>query len=130
MKYPEMNWGKMEAILNKLGGKNGVRRFLAGEVTLKAIPRTFKVWKTIKVGTFTTKEHLLETLQKSCRFAEDGGYKTPTIRHWAGQMLMSDGFTLNEKQEEVDLVLVSVAELGFKDGAKSIEMTNKTFGIK
>jgi hypothetical protein len=121
MKYNEMTFGRMEAILNKLGGKNGVNRFLAGEVTLKAVSRTFNVWKTIKVGTFTA-ENLFETLQKSCRFAENGGQKIPTIRHWASQMLMADGFTLKEKQEDVDLVLISVADLGFKQGAPSKEV--------
>lgn len=47
MKYPDLNLGTMEAIVNKLGGMEGVRRFLAeyfretGEVTIQipALPR-------------------------------------------------------------------------------------------
>jgi len=35
-KYPEMDWGTMEAIVNKLGGMEGVKRFLSDGLTLKA----------------------------------------------------------------------------------------------
>ncbi|MDP3645570.1 MAG: hypothetical protein Q8R25_00575 [bacterium] len=34
MKYPKMEWGRIEAIVNKLGGEGGVDRFLAGEFVL------------------------------------------------------------------------------------------------
>ncbi|MES2060096.1 MAG: hypothetical protein V4438_03635 [Patescibacteria group bacterium] len=32
MKYPNMDWGTMEAVVNRLGGEEGVARFLRGEV--------------------------------------------------------------------------------------------------
>jgi hypothetical protein len=37
MKYAEMNWGTMEAVVNKLGGLDGVQHFLRGdaEVVIK-----------------------------------------------------------------------------------------------
>jgi hypothetical protein len=34
MKYPEITWGRMEAVVNKLGGMDGVDRFLRGEPTV------------------------------------------------------------------------------------------------
>lgn len=34
MKYPKMEWGIMEAVVNKLGGMEGVARFLRGELTV------------------------------------------------------------------------------------------------
>ena len=34
MKYPTIDWGKMEAIINKLGGLEGVEKFLRGELVI------------------------------------------------------------------------------------------------
>jgi len=31
MKYPKMQWGRMEAVINKLGGESGVDQFLSGQ---------------------------------------------------------------------------------------------------
>lgn len=36
MKYGELNLGQIEALVNKLGGMDGVRRFLSGELVVKA----------------------------------------------------------------------------------------------
>ena len=38
MKYSDMTLGTIEAVVNKLGGEDGVRRFLAGELMLTASP--------------------------------------------------------------------------------------------
>lgn len=35
MKYSDLKFGKMEAVVNKLGGMDGVRRFLAGELVVE-----------------------------------------------------------------------------------------------
>lgn len=32
MKYPTLDWGTMEAVVNRLGGLEGVQRFLRGEI--------------------------------------------------------------------------------------------------
>ncbi len=37
MKYADMTWGTMEAIVNKLGGMDGVQRFLSGELVMKVL---------------------------------------------------------------------------------------------
>lgn len=42
MKYPQMNWGTMEAVINKLGGMEGVNRFLRGEITLNEPVRRWR----------------------------------------------------------------------------------------
>lgn len=34
MKYPAVNWGQMEAVINKLGGMEGMEKFLAGELVV------------------------------------------------------------------------------------------------
>jgi hypothetical protein len=42
MKYPEMDWHTMEAIVDKLGGIAGARRFLAGELTVTEASRFWR----------------------------------------------------------------------------------------
>lgn len=37
MKYGELNLGQVEAIVNKLGGMDGVRRFLSGETVVTGV---------------------------------------------------------------------------------------------
>lgn len=39
MKYPKMDWGLMEAVVNKLGGMAGVRAFLSGDKKLEGQTR-------------------------------------------------------------------------------------------
>ncbi len=43
MKYGELTLEQIEAIIDKLGGLTGVRRFLAGEITVSASQITFSV---------------------------------------------------------------------------------------
>jgi len=71
----------------------------------------YKIWKTIKLGT-----NGLKTVDDFCREAIKGcGMK---IGDYANDILGKPQFTAAIKEIEVDLVLVSVAELGFKGGAK------------
>ena len=42
MKYPTMNWGTMEAVVNKLGGEDGVKRFLRGELQVCRPTRSWR----------------------------------------------------------------------------------------
>ena len=51
MKYGNVTMGQMEAVINKLGGEDGMKRFLSGELVVREIERKFKIWKTIKLGT-------------------------------------------------------------------------------
>ena len=108
MKYGELNLGQIEAIVNKLGGMEGVKRFLSGEIVVKATEQTFKVWKTIKLGTHKN----VDTLKKALTEASF------RIGDWANDILGKEAFKIAATEEEIDLVTVTVAELGFKDGAK------------
>ncbi len=38
MKYPKMEWGRMEAVINKLGGEERVDQFLAGKLVVVGTP--------------------------------------------------------------------------------------------
>lgn len=68
----------------------------------------FPVWKTIKLGTS------LKTADGFRKALNAGGYR---IGDWANDIFGKSTFTAAPKEIEVDLVVVSVAELGFKDGA-------------
>lgn len=111
MKYSEMNWGTMEAVVNKLGGMDGVQRFLSGDLVVKSATPSdlvLKVWKTIKLGTgLKTADDFRKALKKS----------NCGIGDWANDILGKPAFTASETEMDANLVIVSVGELGFKDGA-------------
>jgi len=52
MKYGELNLGQVEAIVNKLGGMEGVQRFLSDEFVVKMVEQSFTIWKTITLGAY------------------------------------------------------------------------------
>ncbi len=41
MKYPDITFGRVEAVWNKLGGEEGVNRFLRGEITIAEPARSW-----------------------------------------------------------------------------------------
>ena len=64
MKYPKMEWGKMEAIINKLGGKEGVKNLFAGKLFLADTARLEITYMTIKTGEdFETFEEMAASLK-------------------------------------------------------------------
>lgn len=67
------------------------------------------VWKTIKLGTGTRDA---DGFRKAIK---DGGMKIGT---WADDILGKPEFTVAPEKSEVSLVVVSIGEFGFKDGAK------------
>lgn len=108
MKYASLDFGTVEAVVNKLGGMDGVKRFLSGELVVKAAERVFALWKTIKLGTG------LKTADDFRRALKQAGCK---LGDWGNDVLGQRAFTASETETDADLVVVSVAELGFKDGA-------------
>lgn len=123
MKYGELNLGQVEAMVNKLGGMEGVRRFLAGELVVKEMECQLKVWKTIKLGTG------LKTADDFRKFLEENGFRLSDL---ANEILGKAAFTVTTEETEVDLVKVTVAELGFKKGAgrNQVYERAKEFGLK
>ena len=108
MKYPTMEWGTMEAVINKLGGMNGVRRFLSGELTLN-IPQ-FAVWKTVKIGVHKQLDILISALSKF------------RLSDWAKDVLGKPAFMLAQTEEDIDLCVASVKELTGKNQATTTEI--------
>ncbi len=70
----------------------------------------FNIWKTINLGTG------LKTADDFRKALKDNGFD---ISHWADDILGKPAFTVATETIEVDLVKVTLAELGFKKGARS-----------
>ena len=123
MKYGELNLGQVEAVVNKLGGMEGVKRFLSCETVIQVAEHKFKTWKTIKLGTG------LKTADDFCKTLKDNGFN---ISGWANDILRKPAFTVAAEETEVELVKVTVAELGFKRGARHEQTYEraKEFGLE
>ncbi len=105
MKYGKLTLGEMEAIVNKLGGMAGVMRLLSGESVIKKRKCRFKVWKTIELGTG------LKTAKDFRLALKDGKFR---IDNFVSKILGTPAFTVATEKTKIDLVKVTVAELGFK----------------
>ena len=114
----ELTHGQTNALVKNLMGQMGVsdpveavRRINAGEwvVTQVKLP-AFPTWKTVTVGN-------LGNAKTARKRLEDGGI---TISRWGGDTL--DRTTLEDTEATLDLVRVSVKELGLKDGATTAEI--------
>lgn len=81
------------------------------------------VWKTIKLGTG------LKTADDFRRALQRGGYR---IGDWANNILGQPGFKAATEEKEADLAVVSVAELGFPNGAtrENIYRKAQELGLK
>lgn len=99
--------GQLNAIVKKLGGEEGAMRFLRGELLVSTAVRTFPVWKTVKLGLHKTAGEYGKAV-KSARRVSD----------WANDILGQPQFTCVAEETDADLVVLSVAELGFKDGSR------------
>lgn len=84
----------------------------------------WNIWKTIKLGTGLKTTDDFRTALKSCNCK---------INNFSDNILakLPKAFEISE-ETDVDLVLVSVAELGFKDGASRKDIYNKcqTIGLE
>jgi hypothetical protein len=84
--------------------------------------KVFPTWKTIKLGCG------LQTADDFRKKVMEVGMK---IGDWANDILGNPAFTATTSETEVELVIASVAELGFKDGAtrKDIYVRAQEFGL-
>lgn len=105
MKYGELTLGQIEALVNKLGGMDGVRQLLAGKLVVKNLldKPVFPVWTTVTLGTGArTREGFLQLLSMLGVSVEEN----------AERAIKKRGFSSVTKKTEVDLVIVSAGELG------------------
>lgn len=87
-------------------------------LALNSEPKSeFATWRTINLGTFKKVELLIDAIKKL-------GY---WVCDWAIDTMGKEAFKLSEVKAELELVRVSVAELGFKKGAKLKDIFARAF---
>jgi len=96
--------GSFLDLAQKLSGEDGDMWYVALKRFLRKENPWPKVWKTIQLGTHSSIADM--------RRALDAGFR---IGEWASRIL--EKVALATKQESVDLVIPSVAELGFSECA-------------
>lgn len=102
MKYGELTLGQVEAVVNKLGGIEGVKRLLTGEMVFKEKERQFKIWRTITLGLHISKEY--------CKVLNEA-YNTLPFRYLSWNLRK---ILISQEAMEVDLVIVTGREMGFE----------------
>jgi hypothetical protein len=75
--------------------------------------KQWQTWRTIKLGTG------LKTADDFRKAIKQAGAK---IDDWGNDILGNTSFTTSNEEIEVELVVASVAELGFKDGAIRMDL--------
>jgi hypothetical protein len=98
---------RIQAVWNLAGGERGIDRWLAGELKLvETRPRVFAVWKRVRLGTYKGPDAYREALKKAGRH----------VGKWGGIILGK--IIYSQEEIDLDLVMLSVADLGFKDSAR------------
>jgi len=96
-------------------------RFLRSEIVVTIpVPPEFAVWKTIKLGTG------LKNADDFRKAIKKGGMR---IGDWSNDILRKPAFKVSKTEIELDLVNVSVRELGFKQGAKRSDIITKALEL-
>jgi len=114
---------QVDAIVQKLGGEAGVQRLLSGQLTLVEAPkREFPVWKTVELGVYKTPDAYRAALATGMLRSGD----------WVTNFLGKPAYKCASVATSVDLVLVSVADLGFQRGALYSEICERAqqFGLR
>lgn len=82
--------------------------------------RNFSVWKTIQLGTGIKDADEFRLSLKNGRFK---------ISNWANDIMGKPAFTVASEKSELDLVIVSAAELGFPDCATRKEIYESAYSL-
>ncbi|MBI2012908.1 MAG: hypothetical protein HYS88_00430 [Candidatus Colwellbacteria bacterium] len=120
--------GVVADLLEKLGGPNGAewltasKRFLRKENPWDGKPVTFLVWRTITLGAF------FKDVNSIKKALEKNGFQ---VSDWAADLMSQAAFRLATESIDVDLVRLTVAELGFPEGAtlQEIYARGKELGL-
>jgi hypothetical protein len=108
--------GQLNAIVKKLGGEAGVQRLLRGEVTVvETPPREFPIWKTVRLGVYKTADEYRKALQA-------GEHR---CGEWVTNLFGKPACHCASEETDVDLVVLSVDDLGFKEGALYSQICEK-----
>ncbi len=110
----DLTAGQLNAIVKKLGGKDDALRFLRGELVVSAAkPIEMPVWKTVKLGLHKSPKDYRAAI-KSAKMK---------IGDWGDDIL--GRITCSQEEVDLDLVVLSVGELGFKGSARYADICTK-----
>jgi len=114
MKYNNLELGTIEAMVNKLGGMNGVKDFLSNKTQVLDVSQDvyFRVWKKINIGVHQNLDELYTSLIfPSLRIRSN-------MTHWGYDMdkiVFGTRPVLSPENKEVKLINTSPVGLGFKN---------------
>jgi hypothetical protein len=109
---------RIQAVWNLAGGEKGIDRWLAGELKLvEAQTREFAVWKTVRLGTRKTPDAYRKSIKKAGR----------RIGAWGDDIL--GRISCSQKEIDLDLVAVSVGDLGFKGSARYADICTRAIEL-
>lgn len=119
MKYNKLNLGQIEALINKIGGSEGVSKILSGRVGIVPL----KPWQTVKLGIFQSEDALRKALDDA---GSDGGYEDGS-----GKSSRALNNIEISRPQTVDLVIVGVEDLGLSSNPtmEEIYSTAKELGL-
>jgi hypothetical protein len=101
MKYQSMDWGRMESVVNKLGGLEGVDQFLKGEIVIRTKDGKpiWPVWKKITVGNFNDTKEISVALGKK------------EVDFESSELILNE-IPISTEIKTLDLALVSLKDIG------------------
>ncbi len=113
MKYGDVTLGQVEAIINKLGGMDGVKGLLSGALVVikAAADKTLSIWKSVAVSG-ATKDELF------ARLANAG----VSVSDLAKDVMSKSAFTTSAEPSEVRFSRATPRELGFTKSPTTIEL--------
>lgn len=101
MKYSKMNLGQIEALINKVGGYEGVMKILSGRVGI--VP--MKPWQIVQLGNFQNEDALRQALDAKVGVGNKGD---------ACNTVLKD-IEVTTRVRSVDLVILAMEDLGLSD---------------
>ncbi len=120
-KYAAMTLPRMQQVWDKLGGDEGVKKFLAGETNVVSMEDHFPPWNVVMLGTHKSASELKLALLESGCDASD-----------AEALLDHPDFVFSAAPARMYLARASVGSLGFRDGATYKEICDRAslFGLR
>jgi hypothetical protein len=106
----------VEAVFNKLGGVEGARRFLCGELILTTpTPAVFlwRPWMTIMIGGVSKKELVARVKRESCE-----------LNDRAESRMLSGAYTTSAMPRQITIVRVMLRNLGFTENPTTRDILN------
>lgn len=98
--------------------KELTKKFVSDLVAAAKPPINCLGWKTVRVG-------MHKTVADLCTALQSAGFR---IGDWAGD-IMKNKLTLAQTESELDLVVMTVADLGFKDRATRKEIYDRAIEL-